>query len=399
MKPAFSPESTGKRRTLLSVSRYHAARPEFMNPSPFGLFFVPPHGGGDPVVPSYAGGLARFRPAALAFGYGFSAATGYSWEMGGSAADEPATGHAFAFTPSLNRDGRGPLRAHEWIHVGLTWDNPRGKLPDADTVKIHVNGRVLPGSVGVPHLFSHDGQPFRNTPWWSVHSLQAIFPGAGRAGWVKNTIRLGGEPSKFFDLPGDAGLFPANFSADATFDEFYLWEDRGGWYNGGLWGLQQHWGRGRYYRPDDREADDARFTSGPLVLGSLPSRAPSSGTRLLGVSWTEFAEDYDRDGRPLVYDHSTSPPTELHPGDSAAELRLEVDGTTVGPLCDPTFSAARTTSDRAPSVGDGGTVRYSVKLKTGAARGGALLLSTPVLDDVTVYFDAGGPTYLEWVSP
>ncbi len=33
IKPAFSPESTSKRRTLLSVSRYHAAKPEFMNPS------------------------------------------------------------------------------------------------------------------------------------------------------------------------------------------------------------------------------------------------------------------------------------------------------------------------------------------------------------------------------
>ena len=42
IKPAFQPEQTSKRRTLLSLSRYHATRPQVMNPSPFGLFFVPP---------------------------------------------------------------------------------------------------------------------------------------------------------------------------------------------------------------------------------------------------------------------------------------------------------------------------------------------------------------------
>ncbi|MBI3857085.1 MAG: hypothetical protein HY293_15470, partial [Planctomycetes bacterium] len=283
IKPAFSPESTAKRRTLLSLSRYHAALPGFMNPSPFGLFFVPPHGGDASLPPTYAGGLSRFRPSSLAFGFGFSSATGYSWEMGGPAEDK-ATDHAFVFSPTL----KDAFRAHEWTHVAVTWDNPRGKLPNGDTVKIYVNGRVLPGTTGMTHLFAQEGQPFQNTPWWSVHSLQALFPGAKQAGWVKNTIRLGGEPSKFLDLPGDAGLLPANFSADATFDEFYLWMDRGGWYNGGLWGLQQLWTRGRYYRPDDRDPADARFTSGPILFGPAESRSPAK-KRLLGVSWTELA--------------------------------------------------------------------------------------------------------------
>jgi len=270
-------------------------------------------------------------------------------------------------------------------------------------VKILVNGRVLPGSVGLPHRFAAEGQPFQNTPWWSVHSLQAIFPGGSRAGWVKNTIRLGGEPSKLFDLPGDAGLFPANFTADATFDEFYLWMDRGGWYNGGLWGLQQLWNRGRYYRPDDRLPDDARFTSGPIDLGSFKTRGPAATKQLLGISWTELAEDYDRRGksmRPQVLDWSTTPPTVLRPGESVADLSLEVDGVSYGPYRDPAFSAARGTDGRPPRIGEGGTLRYSAKLKTGAgSRGSPLLLGTPVLDDVTLYFDHGGPEILGWVSP
>lgn len=401
IKPAFAPESTSKRRTLLSLSRYHAAQPRLMNPSPFGLFFVPPHGGEESAAPSYAGGVGRFRPSSLAFGFGFSSATGYSWEMGGKdAAEDKATDHAFVFTPSLT----GILRAHEWTHVAVTWDNPRGKLPDADTVKIYVNGKVPPGTAPMTHLYSQEGQPFQNTPWWSVHSLQALFPGARQAGWVKNTIRLGGEPSKLIDLPGDDGLFPANFTADATLDEFYLWMDRGAWFNGGLWGVQQLWQRGRYYRPDDRDPDDARFTSGPIDLGFAPTRGPAAAKHVLGVSWTELAEDYDRTGttmRPTLTDASSAPPGELRPdGDSVADLSLEVDGVPFGPFRNSAYSPARTSAGKPPEIGAGGTLRYSAKLKIGTTgRPAPILLATPVIDDVTIFFDDGGPKILGWVSP
>ena len=45
-------------------------------------------------------------------------------------------------------------------------------------------------------------------------------------------------------------------------------------------------------------------------------------------------------------------------------------------------------------------LRYAAKLKTGLpSRGTGVLLSTPILDDVTIYFDHGGPKILGWVSP
>jgi hypothetical protein len=380
IKPAFQPEQTAKRRTLLSLSRYHATRPEFMNPSPFGLYFVPSHGGDESLPPSYLGGLSRFRPSSLAFGFGFSAATGYSWEMGSG--EDKATDHAFVFTPTL----KDVFKAHEWTHVAVTWDNPRGGLPTGETVKIHVNGRVLPGTAGMTHLFAQDGQPFQNTPWWSVHSLQMQVPGAKKPGWVKNTIRIGGEPSKFFDLPGDAGLFPGNYTADATFDEFYVWMDRGGWFNGGLWGIQQLWNRGRYYRPDDREPTDALFTSGPIELGAR--------RRLLGVSWTEFAEEYDPAMKPKTLDYSTTPPTELMPEESSVDLGFDVAGTAHGPYRNPTFSPV------GRPIEVDGPVRYTAKLKIGLGKSRSpILLATPVLDDVTLFFDCGGPKVLGWVSP
>ena len=412
LKPAFAPESTGKRRTLLSVSRYHATKPDLLNPSPFGLFFVPPHGGEDALPPTYAGGLSRFRSSSLAFGFGFSSSTGYSWEMGEPATGDRATDHAFVFSPTLNRDGRGLLQSHEWTHVAVNWDNPLNKLPKEDSVRIFVNGRIQPGTVGIPHLFGQDGQPFRNTPWWGVHSLQVLFPKAKAPNWVKNTLRIGGEPSKLFDLPGDAGLFPANFTADATFDELYVWNNRGNYASGGTRGLQELWNRGRYYRADDRDPEDAKFTSGSIDLDTTVSRNPR-GRRLLGVAWTELAPDYDREGRtlrPKLLDASASPPVELRPasepdlngyaGESVADIGLLVGGAWTGPFRNPAFSSARTTSGRPLSIPEGDGVRYTAKLKTGlGGRPSAILLASPVLDDVTLYFDEGGPRILGWVCP
>jgi hypothetical protein len=401
MKPAFFPEATVKRRTLLSMSRYHARAPALMNPSPFALFFIPPQGGDETATPSYTAGVKKMRPSSLAFGLGFSAATGYNGEMTGrDDPDDKATHHAFVFSPTLNHEGHGDgrsslLRAHEWIHVGVTWANPRETLPTSETVRILINGRILPDTVGMAHLFQAEGQPFKKTPWWSVHSLQASLPGLVRSAWVKNSIRLGGEPSRLFDLPGNGAAFPANFTADATFDEFYVWTDREAYYNGGLWGLQQLWNRGRYYRPDDRDPNDARFTSALIDLSIPARRAPAPAAtlpdpsgiplstpvkedpprrRLLGVSWTEIAGD-------------------LTTG-SVAELAVEADGAWHSPYRDPVFSPSRDSSGAPLLIDDPSKIRYAVKLKRPVAPS----LSTPVVDDVTLFFDGGAPEILGWVA-
>ena len=103
---------------------------------------------------------------------------------------------------------------------------------------------------------------------------------------------------------------------------------------------------------------------------------------------------------PKSYDWSAFPRSELHPGDAVADLSLDVDGVVCGPFRNPVFSAARASSGRPPSIGKGRPVRYSAKLKSGfAGRGAPLLLSSPILDDVTIYVDGGGPIFLGWVSP
>jgi hypothetical protein len=378
MKPGFFPEATGKRRTLLSAGRYHAAAPDRVNPSPFGLYLVPAWGS-ENARAAYPGGLGSLRPLSLAFGLGLSSATGYNWEVlapDADPAEKHATAHAFALGPTLNHEGHDDgksslLRAHEWIHVGVTWSLPRNRLPAPDALRIYVNGKPLPGTAGLPHAFAGEpGQPFARTPRWTTHSLQALVNGAAK--WVKNSIRIGGETSKLFDLPGAGGLFPANFSADATFDEFYLWLDRSPAWNGGLWGIQTLWERGRYHRPGGE-----RFVSRPLLADRTPRR-------LLGVAWTEIAEDYDREGaamRPRAYDHSSTPPAALHPeGGTSVDLWLQSGGAWHGPFRNPGGSPARL---------DAAELRYGVELKAGPVSRSTLLLSSPVLDDVTLFFDEG----------
>jgi hypothetical protein len=411
IKPAFFPESTGKRRTLLSTSRVHAAARDSLNPSPFALFFVPSHGPGDGGAPSYFGGSGRFNPASLAFGFGFSSKTGYSWEMDG----EPAASHAAVFTPTLNHeghdDGRPSLfRAHEWTHVAVSWRLPRHALPTADSLRILVNGKIVPGTVGVPHLYQAEGQPFSDTPHWTTHSQQAVVPGSAGAKWCRNSIRLGGEPSILFD----GARFPGNFTADATFDEFYLWLDRSPAWNGGARGAETLWNGGRYYAPDDHDPNDARFTSRPIDLApprrrTLPppgrSEAARRAPRLLGLAWTEWAEDYAREGAgamaPRMLDHSVTPPRELRPdAGTFADFYVEVDGAWYGPLRDDGWSAVKDPTGRPPACIDPSTVRYAAKLKRGGpAAPGAILLASPALDDVTIYFDRGGPEITGWVSP
>jgi hypothetical protein len=126
--------------------------------------------------------------------------------------------------------------------------------------------------------------------------------------------------------------------------------------------LQQLWNRGRYYRPDDRDAEDARFASGPITFGPSESRV-SASTRLLGISWTEFAEGYDASMKPKMSDASTVPPTDLRPGDSVADLGIEIEGAWNGPYRNSAFSPTHGTSGRPLAVD--GSLRYTAKLKTG----------------------------------
>jgi hypothetical protein len=44
------------------------------------------------------------------------------------------------------------------------------------------------------------------------------------------------------------------------------------------------------------------------------------------------------------------------------------------------------------------SVRWAAKLRTGAVSPAAILLASPVLDDVTLYFESGRVEFLGWVN-
>ena len=105
--------------------------------------------------------------------------------------------------------------------------------------------------------------------------------------------------------------------------------------------------------------------------------------------------------RPKMYDHSDEPPREMRPESGTfADLFVEIDGAWYGPFRDDGWSAVRAPSGRPPSLSDPASLRCSAKLKLGApATRGTILLASPVLDDVTIFFDRGGPEILSWGCP
>src|SRR5262249_29678418 len=161
-------------------------------------------------------------------------------------------------------------------------------------------------------------------------------------------------------------------------------------------------------RADDRDPEDAKFTSAPLELARFVSRRPDHRRRLLGIAWTELAPDYDRSGasmRPKLLDYSETPPVELRPataadlnglrGESVTDVGILIGDAWTGPFRNPAFSPTLGPSGRPLQLPEDGPLRYTAKLKTGlAGRSGAILLSSPVFDDVTLFFEDGAPRFL-----
>ncbi|MBI4565557.1 MAG: hypothetical protein HY716_12755 [Planctomycetes bacterium] len=280
-----------------------------------------------------------------------------------------------------------------------------------------------------------------------------------------------------YTSPGAA--FPRNYSADFTIDEFYVWHVKEGFHeNAGMIQTEvarlryegetkpnalRNWEVGRYYVP----AKDAIFTSGPVYLasgvrGRLP---PPSGrvaasvasspaiarstpsvafamkqmVKLLGVSWTCYADDVSRkDGTPLLYDwkgpHGSSliqdtrserapvascmsynedvqrvTPTCLKQDGSLCALVVRVrdeKGNALRELAGPDglgFTDAGFSATLDPVTGAApiefdplSALEYEVRINPRGLERDSILLATPVFDDVTFYFTAGEPEYLGW---
>jgi hypothetical protein len=428
-------------------------------PLPFNLFFFPSYHSSDVFKPVYG---EPGRPASFLWAVGADRNTLSSGSGGGIGTMTPALNHEFEprgaastedwdrFTGSYD-GGRNELRHHEWTHVvlgcapgsGFSRSNidkdPWWGTDPGPRMVVQVNGRVLTGTDQmVVHV--NDG-PNDYSP---LHG---------------DSVRIGGEYSETGIKDELGNVISANgtnsaprmYYADGTVDEFYFWRNADYLAQG-----TQQFKFGRYYRPNDGNSDDALYTSPQLTLKTLgrnlapassvtqppstvtetvmPAPVTTRKNRVVAIQWTVLGEDVrsgaETDGTPrlesYLWDYqalaANAAPTQLHISNTAdangyayptcAQMWVVVEGSTTkvyGPYHNEWFSVVRdshlvgsvaTTTGQPVELDSADKVRFRAKLRVGADLDtlNSVLLATPVLDDVTLFYDRSMIEYRSYVE-
>jgi len=363
----------------------------------------------------------------------------------------PSLNHRLHGGESASQDYPGAknyLDKGKWMHVTLSWNEVIDSYvpTSSHTLQTYINGSILGGSTN-----PYAGTIFTSSYKKKYFTIQS-FSDSATGKWLTNTVRLGEVSSHGF------GTFNRNYPADMTFDEFYVWMDNS---SVSLSNAIQLWQRGRYYKPkSDPSTQDGSFTSRsinlkqisqprflappsavtpPMSTGesssttTLPSTATTPKCRLLGVSWTWFAEGYatgvsSSTGQteynlvPVMYNYQNPDnPTPMYQTVSGqlndkveATARLFIlaknqtfplnDSTTSGytddgfsQILDLDANGKEIPLELTPSEAENIKYRVWFKIKgfdTEATRMSAILLATPVFEDVTLYFDSGDVEFL-----
>jgi hypothetical protein len=395
IKPGFIPELNGKARIFFSIAK------STLNPGrlkPFGHFLV-----GEAVLPrgsdpeevalSYQ---YLFRPIAMAFGY--------LRKM-----DDNNPYVVASITGSLNHIGHDhspilyfPLRRHSWIHVALSWYR-EGKGSNKEVIisetsapaecRLYINGDLLP-----------------DTSFWS-HC-------ADKGAWVvdyttetegdHNPLRIGGERSF---------IQKANFPGDSTIDEVFLWDKYIGFDTSDpeiIRAVKNQWSQGRYYRENDAEFSSqkiplhqlayvGRRLPGPNMLPDpygrprwrdmqmrLKSTAEyneytHSYLTILGITWTALVEG--------IFDYKDTKEDGPKGLNSQMELSLyltqgDKERLIAGPFLnqDSSWATIFYKIDLDQIVDQDTFVRYKVRINTMCDKADSILLESPILDDVSIYY-------------
>ena len=300
-------------------------------------------------------------------------------------------------TPTLNHLGHSPadsaaaatyFRGHQWVHAILRWN-----VAATSDVAVYVDGIRLPNSVGI---WSGGYNPLPMSYSWDTHENGA--PNSLRMGAVSKFV------TNFFG--SNYAEYPRNFPSESTIDELYVWNNMAA-----VNSAVSLWQAGRYYQP--RGAGEAKFTSQELmaIMGTPRRLAPASATvvpptgpspstapiplqvpklRLLGATWTWMGERVDASQTELLKDYRPGP--DLHP---RVEFSVKVDGVNQPVLLDPRGSLLKNALG-APMVVNTG-LNYMVQIKIPDLQLDSILLTTPYIDDVTLFFiDTGLPAYFSY---
>jgi len=351
IKPAYTPEMTGKPRTYFCLDQViKQNNPSTVVQQMHGQWFFASHDA-DGCSPSpnesapltYTSG--PWVPVSMVAGY----STHEQW--GG------AVGKS---SPSLNHrshadtDKEDLLRRNGWVHVTYVWNMSKHE------VTLLINGQVQPKTRGI----NVHPQPYNRVE-----------------DFIQSPLRFG-EPSTTSIL---GGRISRNWAADATMDEIYLWKgDHAA-------DAQELWSRGRYYNP--RTGREGQYTSKDLKLApSIPRdlAAPSGrgGTvspttaqaQILGASWTWYPEKSGKNGEPLMVDYRTTDQLQAQ-----VTMTMVVNGAPVG---DP-IRIDGGSPVRSLWVSPGDKLNYRLNFHLPDSELDSILLATPIVDDVTIFYSTG----------
>jgi hypothetical protein len=427
-KPNYYPNLTGKIRAMLDFSRYHDPCGQSVNIWPFAIWNYPCHYNpalSEGMHPNPNGG-SSWGPAYWHNNQGYFEPSSLAW--GSKAWHDVSTGHNFGnMTRSLNHldHTSNPgctgqpniLKGHSWIHTAVEFQLNGNDPTNAFSSKMFVNG--YPGIVGSTALTNKVPYNFYTMTTWAA-GWTILDQWDKHSGGESNQLRLGAtskiannaiQTGKTYPdgTVGVPGAYKGNYSGDHTIDEFYAWDIPNDSYAINLW-IQ-----GRYYKPLGSKAGtmnsgEGLFTSQAISFitanprtAAPPSNVPTPGgtggapssvpvippqIRILGLSWTWYGDDLDPvTGLQTLYDHGGQY------GVAAANVMPQVlcgiiDGSqTYGPFSNDGFSTVQAPDGSIPVIQDPKNVKYYVQFALPQATAATILLSTPVVDDITLYYD------------
>ena len=440
VKPSYRPATTGKIRNLFDFSRYHEDCAAFgIHRSPFGAWFLPMQTNGP---------TPQFRqPKSLLWAASIPAddvlrGTNYGGEIFGFG----------RFAPTVNslgtpQEATNPtvFDAGRWTLVTLVWelrDPVTSSSGSGANIRLYANGQLMGTMVGSDlgkfTLWYHDPIELTTTttsttttaPDGTVTTIDTEVTTI--RGTKANSVRLG-SPSQVCSSQGSH--YGGNFPADATFDEFFCWNDT----TPGLAGAQTLWTNGRYaasgLNGDGWKSANINLTGGirrqlpPASSAAVPTgpglttpaspvlpTVTGSQVKLLGVSWTWHGEEtlaYSQSGQTtlkrVLYNYATPlvgtgafanwsgfPNTAPRPQglmEIGCDVSIIANGTVVATATDDQYTKLNYAYDPATT-----TLNYGVRFRTvgTGATASAILLATPVFDDVTIYWTGDETSYIEY---
>jgi hypothetical protein len=417
-KPSYYPDLTGKVRTMWDMSRYHDQCGQSVNVWPWALWYFPSNYDvrqSETQGPKYwHNNCGQFEPSSLCFG-----SKQWHSSSSGSLTSAHEFGHLTACLNHLGHDacrGRAdkvsPLRGHRWMHTAAAWDLKQSDSAGASS-RLWINGTMN---------FTKWTYITMTGGWNMGHTRMYFFD--KHDGGEYNQMRFGAT-SYIGDRAKTPLGYKGNHTGDQTIDELYVWKTMD------EQGQLAMWARGRYYKPDGGNYGEGFFTSAALELdrasvtrnlpqagsavppGGLPSTTTATPVdrrvRILGVAWTWYGEvrgDGDPDptepGRQVLYAYDSRG---MAIKDLNARIGVSIlDGTNppAGPYYDDTYSPVYEPGANGQSTGaslsiqDPKNVKYRVNFDI-PAQFSDILLATPVLDDVTIFYDDNQSHLLSFV--